>query len=43
VALLILNRTYAQILLDRPKVLVAVVAWQAVGVFWIRRIINFQY
>jgi Flp pilus assembly protein TadB len=43
VALLILNRTYAQILLDRPKLLVAVVAWQAVGVFWIRRIINFQY
>jgi tight adherence protein B len=43
VALLILNRTYAQILLDRPMLLVAVVAWQAVGVFWIRRIINFQY
>jgi tight adherence protein B len=43
VALLFLNRTYAQILLDRPKLLLAVVAWQAVGVFWIRRIINFQY
>ncbi|HEV8004087.1 MAG TPA: type II secretion system F family protein [Planctomycetaceae bacterium] len=43
VALLFLNRTYAQILLDRPKLLMAVVGWQLVGVFWIRRIINFQY
>jgi tight adherence protein B len=43
IALLFLNRTYAQILLDRPKLLIAVVAWQAVGVFWIRRIVNFQY
>jgi tight adherence protein B len=43
VALFFLNRTYAQILLDRPKLLLAVGAWQVVGVFWIRRIVNFQY
>jgi tight adherence protein B len=42
-ALLFLNRTYAQILLDRPKLLLAVAGWQIVGIFWIRRIVNFQY
>jgi len=43
VALLFLNRSYAQMLLDRPKLLVAVLAWQAVGILWIRRIVNFQF
>jgi tight adherence protein B len=42
-ALLFLNRTYVQILLDRPRLLMSVVVWQAFGVFWIRRIVNFQY
>ncbi len=43
VALLMLNPTYAQILLDRPKLLLAVLVWQGVGILWIRRIVNFQY
>jgi tight adherence protein B len=43
VALLILNRPYAQILLDRPRLLFAVLVWQAMGAFWIRRIVNFQF
>jgi tight adherence protein B len=43
VALLILNRKYAQILLDRPKLMMAVLFWQAIGTLWIRRIVNFQY
>jgi tight adherence protein B len=43
VALVILNQKYAQILLDRPKLLMAVLFWQVVGIFWIRRIVNFQY
>jgi tight adherence protein B len=43
VGLLFLNRTYVQILLDRPKLLVAVLVWQAIGVLWIRRIVNFQF
>jgi tight adherence protein B len=42
-ALVILNQKYAQILLDRPKLLMAVLFWQFVGIFWIRRIVNFQY
>jgi tight adherence protein B len=43
VALLFLNRSYAQILLDRPKLLIAILMWQGIGILWIRRIVNFQY
>jgi Flp pilus assembly protein TadB len=43
VALVMLNQKYAQILLDRPKLLMGVLFWQVVGIFWIRRIVNFQY
>jgi tight adherence protein B len=43
VALLLLNRSYAQILLDRPKLLIAILMWQGIGILWIRRIVNFQY
>jgi tight adherence protein B len=34
---------YAQSLLDRPWLLAGTAAVQAVGVFWVRRIVNFEY
>jgi tight adherence protein B len=34
---------YARCLLDRPSLLAATAAAQAVGAFWVRRIVNFQY
>ncbi len=42
-ALLILNRPYVQLLLNRPAVLGAIVVCQAMGALWIHRIINFDY
>ena len=42
-ALLLLNRAYAQILLDRPFVLAASLAAQAVGAVWIWRIVSIEY
>jgi len=42
-ALVLLNRPYAQILLDRPALLGAVLASEALGALWIRKIVNFQY
>jgi tight adherence protein B len=43
VAIYVLNRSYAQLLLDRPRLLVAVLVSQALGTLWIRRIVNFEY
>jgi Flp pilus assembly protein TadB len=34
---------YAKSLLDRPWLLAGTAAAQAVGAFWVRRIVNFQY
>jgi len=42
-ALFFLNRSYAQVLLDRPALLGGTLTAQAVGALWIRRIINFDY
>ncbi len=39
-ALLLLNREYAQILLDHPKLLSATAVAQVIGAFWIRNIIR---
>lgn len=43
IALYILNRSYAQLLLDRPRLLAAVLISETLGVLWIRRIVNFEY
>jgi tight adherence protein B len=43
VALFFLNRGYAQILLDHPRLLVGILVADVVGAFWIRRIINFDF
>jgi tight adherence protein B len=41
--LLILNRSYAQVLLDRPELLIATGVAEAVGAIWIRKIVNFDF
>ena len=41
--LVMINRPYAQILLDRPELLCTVFAAEALGALWIRRIVNFEY
>jgi tight adherence protein B len=41
--LVLLNRPYAQILLDRPALLFAILASEALGSLWIRQIVNFDY
>jgi tight adherence protein B len=43
VAIYVLNRSYAQALLDRPQLLIAVLVSEALGALWIRRIVNFEY
>lgn len=43
VGIIFLSREYAQELLDRPGLLAGTAAAQAAGVFWIRRIVNFDY
>jgi len=42
VAMLFLNRQYAQVLLDHGMLLLATVACMAVGLLWIRRIVRFD-
>lgn len=42
-AIYFLKRSYAEILLDRPLVLVGIVASTAIGGLWIRRIVNIDY
>ncbi|HXY33713.1 MAG TPA: type II secretion system F family protein [Planctomycetaceae bacterium] len=43
VGLVLINRPYAQILLDRPALLCAVLASEALGSLWIRQIVNFEH
>ena len=43
VALFVLNRPYAQVLIDRPILLASVVASEVIGGLWIRRIVNFDF
>jgi tight adherence protein B len=42
-AMLVLNREYAQKLLDHPNLLIGTVGVMALGAFWIRRIIRFDF
>ena len=42
-ALLFLNPTYAQVLLDRPLLLGAVLVSEILGSLWIRRIVTFEF
>jgi tight adherence protein B len=41
--LLILNRSYAQVLLERPALLIATGIAEAAGAVWIRKIVNFDF
>jgi tight adherence protein B len=41
--ILLLNRNYGQVLLDKPMLLVATGVAEAVGAVWIRRIVNFDF
>ena len=41
--ILFLNRNYAQVLLEHPKVIWAMLGFMLVGVVWIRKIINFDF
>jgi tight adherence protein B len=41
--ILVLNRTYAAVLLDHPSLLVGMFVCEALGALWIRRIINFDF
>jgi tight adherence protein B len=41
-AMLMINRTYAEVLLDHVPLLVAMVASMGLGILWIRRIVNFD-
>jgi tight adherence protein B len=41
--ILAINPEYAQVLLDRPNVLLALLASEIIGALWIRRIVNFEY
>jgi tight adherence protein B len=43
VALFVLNRPYAQILIDRPWLIAGVIVSQILGGLWIRRIVNFDF
>ncbi len=42
-ALMVINRSYAQVLLDRPSLLGTTAGMMAVGVLWIRKIVNFDF
>jgi tight adherence protein B len=41
--MLLLNRSYGQVLLDNYFLLIGVVVWEAIGALWIRKIINFDF
>jgi tight adherence protein B len=43
VLILLLNRGYGQVLLDRPVLLAATFGMELVGWLWIRKIVNFDY
>ena len=40
---LVLNRNYAQVLLDHPELLAGVIVSEILGALWIRKIVNFDY
>lgn len=42
-AMMFLNPEYAQVLLDRPRILGGLFISEIIGVLWIRRIVNFDY
>ncbi len=42
-ALMVINRKYAQVLLDHPSLLAVTAAMMGVGVLWIRRIVHFDF
>lgn len=42
-AMMVVNRGYAEILLEQPRLIGAAGAAMVVGVLWIRRIVNFDY
>jgi tight adherence protein B len=41
--ILLLNRSYAQLLLDHPGLLVGILVTETLGALWIRKIVNFEY
>ena len=41
-ALLVINRKYAEVLLQHPSLIAATLTAMGVGVLWIRRIVNFD-
>lgn len=41
--MLVLHYEYAQVLLDRPRLLLVLLISEVIGALWIRRIINFDY
>jgi tight adherence protein B len=41
--IMLLNRTYAQVLIEHPNLLIGTFAAELIGALWIRRIINFDY
>ena len=41
--LMVIDRSYAQVLLERPMLLVATGVAEAVGALWIRKIVTFDY
>jgi tight adherence protein B len=43
IVLLIMNRGYAQVLLDRPMLLAVTGIAEAAGALWIRKIVNFDF
>jgi tight adherence protein B len=41
--ILVVNRNYGQVLLDRPWLLIGTFCFEVVGALWIRKIINFDF
>ena len=42
-AMLFLNRSYGQVLLDHPGLLIGTLVAEGLGALWINRIINFDF
>jgi tight adherence protein B len=41
-AMMVINRSYAEVLLDHVPLLLGTVGLMAVGLLWIRKIVNFE-
>jgi len=41
--MMVVNRNYAEVLLDHVALLVGMVASMGIGILWIRKIVNFDY